>query len=84
VLRELPKNAVQRYPDSTVQQAIVEAKRRGDVERLAAKTLANYFNNIVTIFNFAVEKQLISHNPAKGRWLRQSFDVGLMSCSLLE
>ena len=32
------------------------------------------FNNIVTIFNFAVEKRLISHNPAKGRWLRQSFD----------
>ena len=35
--------------------------------------LENYFNNIVTILNFAVEKRLISHNPASGRWLRQSF-----------
>jgi hypothetical protein len=73
LLRQFPKNAAQRYPGLTLQQAIVEAKRRGDMQRLGSKTLANYFNNIVTILNFAVEKRLISHNPAKGRWLRQSF-----------
>jgi hypothetical protein len=74
LLRQFPKNAAQRYRGLTLQQAIAEAKNRGDVERLSPKTLANYFNNIVTIFNFAVEKRLISHNPAKGRWLRQSFE----------
>ena len=75
LLRQFPKNVAQRYPGLTLQQAIEDAKRRGDVERLSGKTLENYFNNIVTIFNFAVEKRLISHNPAKGRWLRQSFSA---------
>lgn len=74
LLREFPKNAAQRYPGLTLRQAIAEAKKRGDVERLGPKTLANYFNNIVAIFNFAVEKQIISHNPAKGRLLRESFN----------
>jgi hypothetical protein len=74
LLREFPKNAAQRYPGFTLQQAIEQARKRGDFERLGPKTLANYFNNIVTIFNFAVEKRLIPHNPAKDRWLRQSFN----------
>jgi hypothetical protein len=72
-MRQLPKNAAQRYGGLTLRQAIAEADRRGDAERLNSKTLENYFNNIVTILNFAVEKRLTSHNPAKGRWLRQSF-----------
>jgi len=74
LLRQFPKNAAQRYRGLTLQQAISEAKKHGDIEHLAAKTLANYFNNIVAIFNFAVERRLISNNPAKGRLLRQSFD----------
>jgi hypothetical protein len=73
LLRQFPKNAAQRYPGLSLRDAIAEANRPGDIERLNPKTLENYFNNIVTIFNFAVEKRLISHNPAKGRWLRQSF-----------
>jgi len=74
LLREFPKNATQRYRGLTLQQAIAEARSRGDGERLAPKTLENYFNNIVAIFNFAVDKRLIPHNPAKGRWLRQAFE----------
>lgn len=74
LLRQFPKNAMQRYRGLTLQQAITEAKKRGDSERLAPKTLENYFNNIVTIFNFAVGKRLIDHNPAKDRWLRETFD----------
>jgi len=74
LLRQFPKNAAQRYRGLTLQHAISEAKKHGDIEHLAAKTLANYFNNIVAIFNFAVERRLISNNPAKGRLLRQSFD----------
>jgi uncharacterized protein DUF6538 len=76
LLRQFPKNAAQRYPGLTLYQAVAEAKRRRDSARLGQKTLANYFNNIVTIFNFAVGKRLIEHNPAKDRWLRQSFDPG--------
>jgi hypothetical protein len=73
LLRQFPKNAAQRYPGLTLQEAVAEAKKHGDLQRLGPKTLANYFNNIVTVFNFAVEKRLIPHNPAKDRWLRDSF-----------
>jgi hypothetical protein len=74
LLRQFPKNATQRYRGLTLQRAVTEARKRGDSERLAPKTLENYFNNIVTIFNFAVGKRLIEHNPAKDRWLRQTLD----------
>lgn len=73
LLRQFPKNAAQRYRGLSFRQAIAEAKRRGDLDRLGPKTLANYFNNVATIFNFAVEKRLIPHNPANDRWLRESF-----------
>ena len=66
LLRQFPKNAAQRYSGLTLQQAIVEAKDEATLKRLSGKTLENYFNNIVTILNFAVEKRLISHNPASG------------------
>jgi hypothetical protein len=73
VLTKLPKNAKQRYPGMTLQQAVAEADRRGDTQRLAPGALENYFSNIVTILNFAVQKRFISHNPANDRWLRERF-----------
>lgn len=73
MLRKAPQNAAQRYPKLTLPQAIEAADRAHDTRRLKSKTLANYFNNLVTIFNFAVEKRLMPENPAKDRWLRESF-----------
>jgi len=73
LLRQFPKNAAQRYPKLTLQQAIAEAAKRGNSEKLGEKTLANYFNNIVSVFNFAVGKHLIAQNPANDRWLRERF-----------
>ena len=73
LLRRAPSNATKRYPGRTLEQAIAEADKHGDTNRLASKTLENYFNNIVAIFNFAVGKRLLSENPAKDRWMRASF-----------
>lgn len=75
-LRAAPTNATKRYRGLTLAQAIREADRIGDSDRLGSKTLANYFNNVVAIFNFAVEKHLLSSNPAGDKWLRAEFDSG--------
>lgn len=76
LLRRVPANATQRYRGMTLREAIEAADTRGDAHRLAAKTLKNYFNNIVAIFNFAVEKRLIAENPAKDKYLREIFERG--------
>jgi len=76
LLRQAPSNATKRYPGLTLEQAIVEAGKRGDGQRLGSKTLENYFNNVGAIFNFAVERELISANPTKDRLMRASFENG--------
>lgn len=73
LLHRAPANATKRYRGLTLANAVEAADKRGDNHRLGGKTLANYFNNIVAIFNFAVEKGLIAENPAKDRYLRATF-----------
>jgi integrase len=74
LLRRAPANATQRYRGLTLTQAIERADKAKDPHRLGGKTLANYFNNIVAIFNFAVEKGLMGANPAKDKYLRATFE----------
>ena len=74
LLRRAPANATKRYPRMTLTEAIAAADKRGDAHRLGGKTLANYYNNISAIFNFAVEKRLLAENPAKDRYLRATFE----------
>lgn len=74
LLRRAPSNATKRYPGMSLEDAITAADKRGDDHRLSAKTLENYYNNIVAIFNFAVGKRLMSENPAKDRYSRQTFE----------
>jgi len=74
LLRKAPSNATKRYRRLTLEQAVAMADKRGDPHRLGAKTLENYYNNIVAIFNFAVEQEMIAKNPAKDKWLRASFE----------
>jgi integrase len=73
LLRRVPTNATKRYRGMGLAQAIEAADRVGDSQRLGAKTLKNYFNNISAIFNFGVEKKLMAENPAKDRYLRATF-----------
>ncbi len=73
LLQKAPANATKRYRGLSLAEAIAEADKRGDKHRLGEKTLANYINNIASIFNFAVEMQLMSENPAKGKWMRAGF-----------
>lgn len=73
LLRKLPVNSMQRYPSLALPQAIEAADKARDARRLSKRTQRNYFNVIVGIFNFAVEKKLMGEHPAKDRWMKQSF-----------
>ena len=74
LLRKAPSNATKRYRGLSLERAIAMADKKGDARRLGAKTLENYYNNIVAIFHFAVEQEMIAKNPAKDKWLRASFE----------
>ena len=73
LLRRTPSNATKIYRGKTLVEAIEAADREGNQHRLSPKTLENYYNNISSIFNFAVEKKLIGENPFKDRYLRKAF-----------
>ena len=73
LLRRVPINATQRYPGMTLEKAVAAADKRGDTKRLGGKTLSNCFDNVCAIFNFAVGKRLMTENPAKDRYFRESF-----------
>ena len=75
VLGRVPVNMTQRYPGLTAEKAIEPAERAKDTRTLADRTLRNNFILISAIFNFAVEDQLISENPAKGRKNAELFKV---------
>jgi hypothetical protein len=74
LLRKAPSNATKRYRGLSLERAVAMADKNGDPLRLGSKTLENYYNNIVAIFHFAVEQEMIEKNPAKDKWLRASFE----------
>ncbi|SKB08216.1 Phage integrase family protein [Prosthecobacter debontii] len=63
LLKKVPCNAQQRYPDMSLQEAIEAANKRGDTDRLGTKTLINYHRNISAIFNFGKAVKLLEDNP---------------------
>ena len=71
-IKELPRNARQRYPDLSAKEAIAAAAKCGDLQRLAPKSLENYFINITAVFNFAVGEKFISESPADYRSFKES------------
>jgi len=73
LLRRAPANATKIYRGMTLEQAIAAADRKNKQGRLSPKTLENYFNNISSIFNFAVQRKMLSENPFRDRWLRAAF-----------
>jgi integrase len=75
VLRMLPKNATKKYPELSLEAAIAAAEREGNVEKRSERTLKNEYDQLVAVFNYAVDDGLIGTNPAKGRKLRADFKV---------
>lgn len=73
LLKKRPQNTAQHYVGLTTEQAIAAAELRGDGKKLSAKSLQNYYTNVLAIFNFAVDEKMLSENPAKIRSLREEF-----------
>lgn len=71
--KRYPTNAAQRYKGLKFKEAIIAADKAKDPRRFHGRTLANNFERISALFNFAVGKKLISENPANDRYMRQSF-----------
>jgi len=73
LLRNRPQNASQRYPGLTTEKAIAAAAAKGDTQKLSAKSLENYYTNVLAVFNFAIDEKFIDENPVNFRSLREQF-----------
>jgi len=73
LLERLPSNATKRYPGKSPAKAIEEADRKNDPHRLAMNTLRNYFFNMFSIFDYALQTELISKNPFDDHWFKGRF-----------
>lgn len=72
-LETYPKNAWQRYPGLTIQEAARAAKKAGDEERLSVKAMRSTRLTVSTIFSHAMNLGWIESNPAKGKLLSDRF-----------
>lgn len=72
VLRAIPQNMAQRYPGLSLGDAIAAAERDGKPKRHPT-TLANNWNHIASVFQFAKDDGLIDENPAQSKRFRAAF-----------
>lgn len=73
LLERLPSNATKRYRGKSPSEAIEEADKKNDPHRLAPNSLRNYFFNMFSIFDYAVQTELIPKNPFNDFWLKGRF-----------
>ncbi len=73
LLETMPSNATKRYPGMSVQEAIKAASAKGDTSRLADNSRRNYFFNMFSVFQYAVETKLLEDNPFNDRLFKQRF-----------
>lgn len=73
LLEQVPRNAQQRYPKKSLQEAVAAADKRKDPDRLAKKTLTNYHRNIIAMFNYGKAVKLVEDNPAASPIHRDRF-----------
>ncbi|WP_417796365.1 DUF6538 domain-containing protein [Terasakiella pusilla] len=65
VVRHLPANAKKRFPRKSLMEISELAKERR-MKPMAPLTINKYVNKLSAILNWAVEEELLDHNPAVG------------------
>jgi len=65
VVRHLPANAKKRFPRKSLVE-ISEIARSKNMKAMAPLTINKYVNKLSAMLNWAVEEELLSHNPAMG------------------
>ena len=73
VVRFMPRNAAKRFPKLTPREASDQARLNADMQVMSAANANVCLANLSSFFNWAVNEELISRNPAKG--LRLPDDV---------
>ncbi|WP_240796852.1 site-specific integrase [Terasakiella sp. SH-1] len=64
VVRHLPANAKKRFPRKSLLEISTLARERG-IKPMAPLTINKYVNKLSAMLNWAVEEELLDHNPAK-------------------
>lgn len=65
VVRHLPANAKKRFPKKTLVEISAIARER-KMKPMAPLTINKYVNKLSAMLNWAVEEELLDHNPAIG------------------
>ncbi|MGH1588663.1 DUF6538 domain-containing protein [Methylobacterium phyllosphaerae] len=65
VIMRLPKNAAQRFPGVSLEDAARLADA-GKMERLGASAVNNYLHNLSALFKWGVKNWRVTRNPAEG------------------
>nr|WP_150131850.1 site-specific integrase [Sphingomonas carotinifaciens] len=66
LLREMPKNAHQRFPDLTITEVIAAAKAKGERRLISTANLNAYVNRFGGVMNWAINEGYLDRNPLKG------------------
>jgi len=64
VVRHLPANAKKKFPKKSLVE-ISEIARKRNMKAMAPLTINKYVNKLSAMLNWAVEEELLDHNPAK-------------------
>lgn len=72
LLLRCPRYVTQKYPKLSIKEAIEQADKEKNPNRLSPKSVKNQFDCIASFFNFAVDQEWLSKSPSKGRYLRDS------------
>jgi len=65
VVRHLPANAKKKFPKKTLVEISTIAREK-KMKPMAPLTINKYVNKLSAMFNWAVEEELLDHNPAVG------------------
>ncbi|GGA53873.1 DUF6538 domain-containing protein [Sphingomonas psychrolutea] len=66
VLRFLPANAGKLFPKLSPREAADRARVRGDIKIISAANANSLISNMSSFFNWAVNEELLTRNPARG------------------
>jgi integrase len=66
LLREMPKNAHQRFPDMTIREVVAAAKAKNERRLISTANLNAYINRFGGVINWAMNEGYLDRNPLKG------------------
>ena len=66
LLREMPRNAHQRFPNMTIREAVLAAKAKGERRLISTANLNAYINRFGGVVNWAMNEGYLDRNPLKG------------------